>query len=136
MQSNREIITSIFEEAGRGNGRLFAEAMADDIEWRIIGATSWSGVFRGKTQVLRELLGTLRDRLGGSNICRPTRVLADGEFVVVQARGENSTASGRDYRNDYCFVIRMSAGRIVSVEEYSDTELIASALGPGPHATA
>ena len=56
MQSNRDIIAAIFAETAKGNGRPFADAMAEDMQWRIIGATSWSGTVRGKDQVLRQLL--------------------------------------------------------------------------------
>lgn len=135
MQTIRETITAIFAETAKGNGRPFVDAMDDDVEWRIIGTTSWSGLYRGKTQVLRDLLGPLRERLGGSNVCVPTRILVDGEIAVVQARGENRTADGKDYRNDYCFVIRMEHGRMKTIEEYSDTELM-GVLGSGPHPAA
>ena len=58
--------------------------------------------------------------------------MADGDVVVVQARGQNRTKDGRDYRNDYCFVIQMKDGQIARIEEYSDTQLIAEVLGKGP----
>jgi len=48
---------------------------------------------------------------------------------VVQANGRNRTKDGRKYQNNYCFVIHMKDGRIAKVEEYSDTQLIADALG-------
>ncbi len=128
MPTNKDIVTAIFEQTATGNGRPFADAMAEHMEWRIIGDTSWSGTYRGKQDVLRNLLGPLRERLG-RNTCVPTRILADGDFVVVQARGENTTTDGKVYRNDYCFVIRMEAGQIAAVEEYSDTALINEALG-------
>jgi ketosteroid isomerase-like protein len=135
MQGTRETITAVFAETAKGNGRPFVDSMADDVEWRIIGATSWSGLYRGKQQVLRNLLGPLSARLGGSNVCVPTRIMVDGDFAVVQARGENRTADGKDNRNDYCFVIRMENGRMKTIEEYSDTTLI-SVLGEGPHPAA
>lgn len=129
MTANREIIANIFSETAKGNGRPFVEAMDDSVAWRIIGSTSWSGTFTGKQAVLRDLLGPLGERLEGRNICVPTRIVADGDIVVVQARGENRTRDGKDYRNDYCFVIAMKHGRITMVEEYCDTRLVAEALG-------
>ena len=78
---------------------------------------------------MREIFAKLRERFEGPNTCIPTRIIAEGDFVVVQARGRNRTKSGKDYCNDYCFVIRMRDGKMAAVEEYCDTELVTAALG-------
>ncbi|RYG28085.1 MAG: nuclear transport factor 2 family protein [Burkholderiales bacterium] len=129
MSTNREIVTGIFDETAKGNGRPYADAMADDMEMRLIGSNSWSGSFHGKDTIIREIFAKLRDRFDGPNVCVPTRILVDGDFVVVQARGKNRTKSGKAYENDYCFVIRMENGKMAALEEYCDTELVSSALG-------
>ena len=59
---------------------------------------------------------------------RTDRILADGPYVVVQARGDAKTKSGVEYNNEYCFVYRVEDGRIREVVEYLDTELVTSAL--------
>ncbi len=130
MTTNKEIIAAVFAETAKGNGRPFVEIMADDMVWRTIGNGSWSGTFRGKNTIIREIFGKLRDRFDGANVCVPTRIHGDGDFVIVQARGKNRTKDGKAYENDYCFVIRMRAGRIAEYEEYCDTELVTSVLGP------
>ena len=58
-------------------------------------------------------------------------VLADGDHVVVLARGDTMTTEGQRYNNDYCFVFRLEAGKIVSVREYLDTKLADAVLGTG-----
>ena len=50
-------------------------------------------------------------------------IIAEGDRVVVLARGEVKTVRGEDYNNSYCFVLRMRGGRIVEVREYCDTAL-------------
>jgi ketosteroid isomerase-like protein len=132
MQSNRDIIAAIFDETAKGNGRPFADAMREDAQWRNIGSNLWSGTYAGKESILRDLFGSLRQRLAGQNVCVPTRIIADGDIVVVQANGQNRTKDGREYQNDYCFVIHMTDGMITKIEEYSDTQLIADVLGVGP----
>lgn len=135
MRTNREIIADIFNETAKGNGRPFVDAMRDDSQWRNIGSNSWSGTYDGKESILGDLFGLLRERLDGRNVCVPTRIMADGDVVVVQANGQNRTKDGRDYRNDYCFLIHMKEGLITKIEEYSDTQLIADTLGAGPRLT-
>jgi len=45
-------------------------------------------------------------------------VTAEGERVIVEARGNAVTSTGVPYRNDYCFVITIRDGKIVLVNEY------------------
>jgi ketosteroid isomerase-like protein len=58
-----------------------------------------------------------------------TRILADGDFVVIQSRGDNTLKDGRRYNNDYCMVFRLENGKIKEIEEYLDTELVSSVMG-------
>jgi uncharacterized protein len=129
LPTNKDIITAIFAETAKGNGRPYVEAMADACTWRTIGSGSWSGTFKGKETILREIFGPLREKFEGRNTCVPSRIFADGDHVIVQANGRNRTKDGQAYENDYCFVIRMEGGKMVAIEEYCDTELVASALG-------
>jgi hypothetical protein len=48
--------------------------------------------------------------------------------VVVECRGKVTTKTGRRYDNTYCWVCRLAGGKIVSLTEYMDTQLVATAL--------
>lgn len=131
MTDNHALIRRIFEATAVGDGRPFVEAIADDCVWRARGAGTWSGDYRGKTQIIKELLGPLGRRIeGGRARTVATRIHDAGDFVVVEAEGRNRTVDGADYDNQYCFVIRLSEGRMVEIVEYLDTELAERALGP------
>jgi uncharacterized protein len=56
------------------------------------------------------------------------RFIAEGEHVVMQARGRATAKSGRPYNNTYCIVCRIVDGKIREMTDYVDTELIATAL--------
>lgn len=129
MPTNREIITAIFSETAKGNGRPYVEALADDAVWIARGHNSWSGTYRGKEAILTDIFGPLREKLHGRNTCLPMRIHADGDFVVVEAKGQNQLKDGRRYDNEYCFVIRMRDGQMVEITEYLDTELVSDRLG-------
>ena len=129
MPTNKEIITAIFAETAKGNGRPYVEAMADNVTWRTIGSGSWSGTFNGKETILREIFGRLGEKFEGRNTCIPSRIHADGDYVIVQANGRNRTKDGKEYNNDYCFVIRMENGKMAAIEEYCDTELVTAVIG-------
>jgi len=132
---NRRILTEIFTELDRGNPRPFAEALADDVRWTTPGSSVWSRTFDGKPAVLDQLLGPVRAQLVERIQLTVQRILADGDHVVVQARGRATTRRGQPYNNDYCFLYRLSGGKIVEVTEYLDTQLATAVLTPPPAVT-
>ena len=125
---NKKLLESIFSELSVGNSRPFVEAMADDFSWTVTGTTKWSKRYTGKSVVLGELFGTLTSRMDGRIKTIPDRFIAEDDVVVVEAHGSNTTKSGKPYNNRYCFVFRVSAGKLKEVTEYLDTELVSSAL--------
>lgn len=62
--------------------------------------------------------------------------IAEGDIVVVEAKGDNVTKSGERYDNEYCMVWRVANGRILQIKEYCDTALVERVLGPFPKSQA
>jgi ketosteroid isomerase-like protein len=128
-RENKQLMQQIVEELSKGNPELFVASMADDFRWTITGTTKWSKTYEGKQSVLGELLGPLRARLNGRIKTTAHCLIAEGDFVVVEARGSNTTNSGAPYNNNYCFVFRLFDNQLKEVTEYCDTELVTAALG-------
>ena len=59
----------------------------------------------------------------------PVRLIAEGDLVVVEARGRNVTQDGKTYNNTYCNVLRLESGKIREWTEYCDTALVDAVLG-------
>ena len=93
------------------------------------GTTAWSGNYVGKAEVQR-MLGTLRQQWATQYKSTPSRIFADGDYVIVETRGDVVTKRGKPYNNTYCFVIRMRGDKMVELTEYFDTELVTAALEP------
>jgi ketosteroid isomerase-like protein len=127
--SNKAILQSIFAELAKGNGKPFVDALADDFCWHMIGTTSWSGSYRGKQAVRRELLDPLFARFATQYTNTAQRFIAEGDYVVVECRGSVTTKSGKPYNNTYCYVCRLAGGKLVELTEYFDTALVTAALG-------
>jgi ketosteroid isomerase-like protein len=77
---------------------------------------------------VKELLGTLREKIAGPVKITAERIIAEGNFVVVEARGDNLTKTGKPYCNRYCFVFRVCDGKLKELTEYLDTELVTAAF--------
>jgi ketosteroid isomerase-like protein len=126
---NKQIVQAIFTELAQGNSRPLVEAMADDFCWTVTGSNRWSGSYQGKQKVLNELLAVLRERIDGRIKTIAHRFIAEDDYVVVEAHGNNVAKNGRPYNNAYCFVIRLAGGKLREITEYMDTELVTSVLG-------
>lgn len=128
--ANRQTIEAVFAALAQGDGRPFDSAMADDVVWRVMGSGPWARAYRGKAAVRDELQRPLFANFATRYRCRPERIIAEGDSVVVQAKGEVTTRKGAPYHNHYCFVIRMRDGRIAEIVEYMDTALVDAVLAP------
>ena len=126
---NKKLMQEIFAGLANRNGTLLVERMSDDFRWINIGTNKWSGMFDGKAAVLRDLLAPLRAALVERSRTVAHRFIADGDYVIVEARGDNVTKAGKPYNNEYCFMFRLSDGKIKEVKEYSDTALVDAVLG-------
>jgi ketosteroid isomerase-like protein len=129
-QENKTLMREVFDELAEGNGRPFIDALADDIRWRIIGSTDWSGSWEGKAAVQRGLLDPLFDQFATRYRNRALRLIAEDDYVVIECRGNVTTKAGRPYNNTYCYVCRLEGGKVRELTEYCDTELLTKALTP------
>jgi ketosteroid isomerase-like protein len=127
---NKQLMAEVYEELAKGNGRPFVDALADDVRWTIIGTTDWSGTWEGKEAVQRRLLDPLFAQFGTTYRNRAHRLIAEGDYVVIECRGDVITKDGRPYRNTYCNVFRLEDGKVRELTEYCDTQLVADALQP------
>jgi len=130
--SNKQALQLAFAELAKGNGRPFTDLWADDFTWTLIGTTKWSGTYRGKEAVLRNLMQPLFARFATQYTNTATRFIAEDDCVVVECRGSVTTKSGQPYNNTYCYVCRMKDGRLQELTEYMDTDLVVRTFGEGP----
>jgi ketosteroid isomerase-like protein len=127
---NKQLMQEIFARVAEGDGSLFVEHLADDVVVRVSGRYSWSQTFHGKEAVLRDLYGVVRERTTGSRKTIPLRFIADGDIVVIEARGEMMSKAGLPYNNEYCLIYRLRDRKIVEMTEYQDSTLCERVLGP------
>jgi ketosteroid isomerase-like protein len=138
---NKKLIQDIFAAAGdpdpaARDRSLFVASLADDAIWTVTGQYSWSRTFTGKESILNDLHGHVRTRLAERTRTIAHRFIADGDHVVVEAKGDNVTREGVRYDNDYCLVFRLEGGKIREIREYCDSVLTEKALGKFPEAVA
>ena len=137
--ANKKLMQDIFAAAANPDPAardraLFAASLAEDAKWVVTGQYSWSRTFSGKEAILGDLHGYVRSRLRDRTLTVAHRFIADGDVVVVEAKGDNVTPEGVRYDNDYCLVFRLEHGKIKEIREYCDSVLTERALGAYPQA--
>ena len=126
---NKQLIQNMFAELSKGNAHAFLDGMADEVRFTIIGTTTNSGTCNGKQELVAKVLGPLTAQLEGGITLTPHNFIAEGDYVVMQARGQATTKTGKPYNNIYCHVFRLASSKVQEVTEYLDTELITTAFG-------
>jgi ketosteroid isomerase-like protein len=127
-EQNKLLLKDIFAALAQSDSRPFVAAMADDFRWTMHGGSKWSKIYSGKDNVLNELFPSLRRKMDRITTIAH-RLIADGEYVAVEARGANVTKDSQPYNNTYCFVFRIADGKLAEVTEYMDSELAGAVLG-------
>lgn len=124
MTDGKKLVMDVMAALADGDDRPFLDAMHNDMKWTWMGSGGLSKTFDGKESVLHELWKSVK-----TDIARPFRVaatliLAEGDHVVVEGVGNNKTPNGKEYNNRYCWVMKISGGKIVELKEYMDTDLV------------
>jgi len=131
--NNKRLVQQIYADSGNGSGTTFVDNLAEDAAWIVTGEYSWSGRFKGREAINNGLMGHLRSLLAaGRPRTHAFNFIAEGDFVVVEARGDNVTKQGERYDNQYCMVWRIEDGKIKEIKEYCDSALVERVLGPFP----
>jgi uncharacterized protein len=126
---NKELIRQMFAEISKGNAEVYLNAVADDVQYTIIGTGKYSSLYNGKQDVIARLLGPLGAQIEGNLEITPFNFIAEGEYVAMQANGKSMSKNGVAYNNTYCHVFRIVNGKIKEITEYLDTELVTRAFG-------
>jgi uncharacterized protein len=129
---NKKLMQDIFAAVAAGNRAMFLDSLADDVTMRVTGKNSWSQTFEGKASLVRDLYGYLSTLLTDDRRTIAHRFIADGDHVVIEARGDMTTKTGVRYDNEYCLIYRLENGKIVEIREYLDSALCEAVLGAYP----
>ena len=121
---NKQLMETIFSELSKGNDKPFIDAMAEEMQWTWMGSGPLAKTFTGKQSVVNELWAAVRATINQPFKVVADRILVDGDWVVIEARGHNTTPDGKIYNNKYCWVCRISDGKLHELKEYMDTELV------------
>lgn len=121
---NKQLVQDIFSELSKGNHKPFLEVLSEGLQWTWMGTGQWSKTFTRKESVLNDLLKQLESMLAEPSRVTADNIVAEGDYVVVEASRQATLPDGRPYNNKYCWVCRFAGGKIQELREYMDTDLV------------
>jgi ketosteroid isomerase-like protein len=127
--SNKQAVVNAYASMAAGNPAPYLELLSDDASITMFGDHRFAKTFKGKDDIYRNLFGPVRETLDGTIRMNVTNAVAENDIVIVEAHGEATTRDGRDYRNTYCFVLKLKEGKIIESREYMDTQLVKATFG-------
>lgn len=127
--ANRRRMQEVFAAMSQSNLQPLIDSMAEDMRWTWMGTGRWSHTFEGKDAVVNELLAAVKETLSDSFGVVAHSFIAEGDQVVIEHSGRNTTRDGRPYHNKYCWVCRFADGKLRELREYMDTQLVTETFG-------
>ena len=131
-EQTRPTVTAYFVVLKSGKRDEIAALLTDDCVW-MPPVSAPLPTIHGGAEVAAELGGRLVRNM--FDLSQPfalevRRILADGDFAVVQQRlTATAKATGNAYDNQYCWIYTVRDGKIAVMEEYADTVVAARAMG-------
>lgn len=118
MRVNRRIVEEAFDSWSRGQGSIL-DLMGDEGIIVIPGTAPHCGTV-SKREFVANVAMPFMNRFSIPPVPRPSKIMADGEGVIVVADAEGTTLDGKAYRNDYVFVLEFRESRLVKATEFLD----------------
>lgn len=128
IEANKDLVKRTWLALLGGNVDQALTNLSDDVTWFITGAMDGvSGVKNGK-QAVRAFFGTVLQAFPGGLKTEIKKIYGDGETVVIELVNRGTSAAGKPYENEYCFVFELGGGKIRAIREYVDLEKARRAL--------
>ncbi len=122
MGANADLVLTTWSAFLKGDVKAAFANLHDDATWTIPGLNpELSGVRRGKAEIIGFLRGVVKLFPSGLE-SEVKKVHEAGNTVIVELTNRSTTATGRPYENEYCFVWELEGGKVRAIREYVDTE--------------
>ena len=125
IRENKQVVLATLAALAAGNYEEMLEHLADDIQFYVIGTTNYSGMYKGKKELLEKILlpmGAQRNEDGFSE--QIINIIGENNYVVSESRGKKTTLDGSQYYNEYLFIYRLEDKKIKEWRCYLDTQLL------------
>jgi uncharacterized protein len=124
--TTKDIVLDAWKTFGTRDPERIAAVLTEDAEWTAPASNAAARILGyhhlvGRDLILLFLTKQLEETFGTDMTREVTRVVAEGDTVVLQMSLRSTLPSGRPYDNEYCFLVTVRDGRIHRIHEHLDT---------------
>jgi hypothetical protein len=120
VEQNKKVARKTWEAAVKGDIDTATANISDEVSWLLPASVSPGGPLKGK-QAVAGFFKSLGTAFPSGMKTEIRRVYGDGDTVLMELTNRGQTAKGKQYENEYCFVLEFEGGKIRRVREYTDT---------------
>ena len=127
IEENKKLAISVVENLSNLKLEAVADALSDDARWWVLSASRGEGMNKDR---LRKALRSMAIALPNGLNLKISRVIAEGDDVMVEAEGNARTAGDKIYNNHYVWILTVRDGKVVRGREYMDPLHVMETFGP------
>ncbi len=124
-EATRKLVNDYLSAQGSGDGAKIVELLDENVCWTPPAAAGL-GAPRGRDNVLQAMAEAGAKYFDLSSMKVEVKwMVAEGDKVVIRQHVDAKTANGKDYSNEYVWVYICKDGKIVEIEEHTDSQRFA-----------
>ena len=124
MPIREDQVRNIFAALASGQPEKFFEHVADNVNWLVLGTHPLAGEYKSKREFREATFAKLTPLFPNGLRLYTREVLVAGDRAAVELYANATAKSGLRFNNEYCWICRFAAGRIVDVRAYLDSALV------------
>ncbi len=121
-EASRALVLDYLAAQAAGDGSKIAALLDENVCWTP-PISAGLGAPKGQREVLQTMAEAGEKFFDLKTMKIDVRwIVADGDKVVVRQHATSKAANGRDYENEYVWVYICRDGKIVEIEEHTDSQ--------------
>ena len=121
-EASRKIVLDYLAAQGAGDGAKITELLDEKVRWTPPAAAGL-GSPTGRNEVLQAMAEAGQKFFDLSTMKVEVKwIVAEGDKVVIRQHATAKAANGNDYENEYVWVYVCREGKIVEIEEHTDSQ--------------
>ncbi len=127
-EQNKQTVLRFIEAMGKGDVDAASTCITEDAYTLAKGFGHFAGVRERET--ILATIGAFRQLMPEGMKPEILSLVAEGDKVVAEFKGNGTLFNGEDYSNEYCMVFTLRDGKICQANEYFCTILADQRLWP------
>jgi ketosteroid isomerase-like protein len=132
MPITNESVLQTFKGLETGDGAVFFEHVADDVDWTVMGTHPLAGRYLSKKSFIEGTFAKLSQVLPGGAQLHVEGLIVKGDQAAIKLYSLATARNGMRFDNRYCWVANFDDESIVKVRAYLDSAMVAQLFEENP----